>query len=113
MVQPDGMFTVVFGGKTIGWVEVDESYPTHFFGWFRAAAGHDAGQTVIDEAIALSRLYDLTLDPAERSAIFEKECALARVIAACVQLPELPEEIEEFAIHHSGEVEITLKRPPD
>src|SRR4051812_31496391 len=113
MVKPGEVVTVVFRGQPIGWIDVDESYPTHFFGQFRTAPSYAEGQTLIDQAFALSRVYDQTIDPAERSEIFERECALAREIAAFVQLPELSEEIEEFAIHHSGEVEITLKTAPE
>jgi hypothetical protein len=112
MVQPGDVLTVIFQDQPIGWVDVDESYPTHFYGRFRAAPGYAAGQSPLDEAIALSRLYDQAVDQAERSAIYDRERDLDKERAASIQFPELPVEIKEFSIHHSGEVYVELKQPP-
>lgn len=112
MVQPGDVLTVVFRGVPIGRVDVDESYPTHFFGWFHPGPGYDAGRDLFDRAIDLSRRFDEAADRDEALAIMAENDAVTREITASVRLPELGEEVGEFGIHRSGEVEITLERAP-
>ena len=106
------MPTLFYDGTPIGNIRVARYYPRKLFGQFLPAITFEEYRTAFEDALRWSRQF--AERPSNQSADYlawDNWSEAIQRITNHISLPEISVEVEEFAIEHNFEVEITFKEP--
>ncbi len=102
--------TVLSNGETLGQVTVQQQTNRKIFGTFTPGQDYEKLRPLFEEVARWSRQLSEAEAREESVDYYAWDCWIAAVakLTAQIKIPALPQAIEEFAIEHTGTVEITL-----
>jgi hypothetical protein len=101
--------SVTFQGKPIGHLEIAERSPAKILGRFIPGGAFEQNRPLFDEARRLADLFDKSHDSDSLDyTAFDQYVDAIKRLTPMIAFPELPVEIEEFAVDQELRVEVTL-----